>query len=164
MKSKLTVIGVILLMFIALSCLRSIEDYEMEEAAKMQKYLDENSSLNFEKKSSGLYYLELVTGTGLSATSDDSAFVFYNSYLLDGTELDSNTGTTDTLVFPLNENYVIEGFDEGVSYMKVGGKSMFLIPSKLGYGSTGNYYNIGGYTPLLFTVQLVRLKSKSAGK
>jgi FKBP-type peptidyl-prolyl cis-trans isomerase len=43
--------------------------------------------------------------------------------------------------------------------MKQGGKSMFLVPSSLGYGSMGNYYGgISGYTPLLFEVQLVLLK------
>ena len=54
---------------------------------------------------------------------------------------------------------LIQGFNEGLSYMKQGGKSLFLVPSSLGYGSMGNYYGgISGYTPLLFEVQLVLLK------
>ena len=40
-----------------------------------------------------------------------------------------------------------------------GGQAKFLVPSKLAYGSTGNYYGtIPPYTPLVFDVNLVRVK------
>ena len=51
---------------------------------------------------------------------------------------------------------LIAGFDEGITYMKEGGKATFLIPSKLAYGTSG-YYTIPGYTPLLYDVQLVKV-------
>jgi FKBP-type peptidyl-prolyl cis-trans isomerase len=38
-----------------------------------------------------------------------------------------------------------------------------LIPSALGYGSYG-YYSIPGYTPLLFTVQLLQVKGPGSKK
>jgi FKBP-type peptidyl-prolyl cis-trans isomerase len=41
--------------------------------------------------------------------------------------------------------------------MQEGGKASFLIPSKLAYGSSG-YYTIGGYTPLLYDVELLLVK------
>lgn len=146
-------------MITLISCFNKSNEFEEEEAAKIQDYLVKNSSLNFELKSSGLYYLEVATGSGLPANAHDTAYAFYTLNLLDGTELDSNTGTEDTLKFPINEGYLISGFDEGITYMKSGGKSTFLIPSKLGYGSTGDYYgNISGYTPLLFDVYLARVK------
>lgn len=140
------------------SCLPSKRELEEEEEAKIEKYLNDNPSLNFELKESGLYYLEMTKGTGLPATTHDTAYVFCTSKLLDGTEIDSNVGTTDTLIFPINEGTRIKGLDEGVTYMRVGGEALLLIPSRLGYGSTGDYYHIGGYTPLLFEVSLVRVK------
>jgi peptidyl-prolyl cis-trans isomerase A (cyclophilin A) len=143
-----------------LSCTdERIKELEKEEAAGIQSYLTSNPSLNFDLKKSGLYYLEVEAGTGLPVNQQDTAYVFYTSKLLDGTQVDSNSGTTDTLIFPVGRGYVISGFDEGVTYMKAGGKALFLVPSRLGFGSTGNYANtIPGFTPLLFNVQLVRVK------
>ena len=40
--------------------------------------------------------------------------------------------------------------------MKEGGKATFLIPSKLAYGTHGNY-SVPGYTPVIFDIQLVRV-------
>jgi FKBP-type peptidyl-prolyl cis-trans isomerase len=40
--------------------------------------------------------------------------------------------------------------------MKEGGKATFLIPSKLAYGTQGNY-SVPGYTPVIFDIQLVRV-------
>lgn len=65
-------------------------------------------------------------------------------------------GITDTLFFPVNEETLISGFDEGITYMNEGGKAMFLIPSFLGYGNSGYY--MPSYTPILFDVELVKLK------
>jgi FKBP-type peptidyl-prolyl cis-trans isomerase FkpA len=146
------------------SCLKiTNEDLEMKEDMKIQKFLEDNSSLAFITKESGLYYLDVKTGTGSAVTSHDTAYIFYTAKLLDETVLETNTGTTDTLIFPVGENYLIKGLDEGVTYMKEGGKALFIVPSRLAYGSTGNYYTIGGYTPLLFNVDLVRVK-KGPGK
>jgi FKBP-type peptidyl-prolyl cis-trans isomerase len=149
-----------LMMFVLQSCLSSkIEEYEQKEAAEIQEYLDSNPTLNFELKTSGLYYLDIVTGNGLPASVHDTAYVFYSVTFLDGKALDSNVGTKDTLIFPIGEGIMISGFDEGITYMIEGGKAKFLVPSKLAYGSTGNYYGtIPAYTPLLFDVNLVRVK------
>jgi len=131
--------------------------YEKEESAKIQDYLINNSNLNFVLKPSGLYYLEVEAGSGRLAVKHDTAYVKYAAKFLDGTVFDTNVGKTDTLIFPVNEGWLISGFDEGITYMKEGGKAMFLIPSKLAYGSSG-YYIIDGYTPLLYDVELVHVK------
>ncbi len=59
--------------------------------------------------------------------------------------------------FPVAEGYLIAGFDEGISYMKEGGKATFLLPSSLAYGSAGLLYQLPGYTPLLYDVELVKV-------
>jgi FKBP-type peptidyl-prolyl cis-trans isomerase len=43
--------------------------------------------------------------------------------------------------------------------MKEGGKSTLLIPSELAYGTYGRYPYIQGYTPLLFAIELVKVKA-----
>lgn len=130
--------------------------YEEEEKASIQDYLASHPEQNFELKSSGLYYLDVVAGTGLTPEDLDTTYVKYTIKFLDGQVFDTNVGTDDTLVFLSNAGLYPVGFEEGVSYMKVGGKALFLTPSKLAYGISGTYY-IPGYTPLLFDVELVRL-------
>jgi FKBP-type peptidyl-prolyl cis-trans isomerase len=133
---------------------------EKEENAKIQEYLGNNSMLNFVHKTSGLYYLEVLAGTGIIPADHDTAYVKYTGKFLDGTVFDTNVGTTDTLIFPVNEGWIIAGIDEGVSYMASGGKAIFLVPSNLGFGASGNYF-INGYTPLLFDIELIKVKPGS---
>jgi FKBP-type peptidyl-prolyl cis-trans isomerase FkpA len=127
--------------------------YEKRESQEIQEYLTNNFNLNFELKTSGLYYLETEAGTGLSPALYDSAYVIYTAMFLDGTVFDTNEGTGTLYGFIVGEN--IAGFDEGVMLMKEGGKSTLLVPSKLAYGTYGRYPYIQGYTPLLFELELV---------
>jgi FKBP-type peptidyl-prolyl cis-trans isomerase FkpA len=135
--------------------------YEKQEKDSINNYLSDNFNKDFELKPSGLYYLEEVAGTGEAPAAGDTVYVQYTGSFLDGTVFDTNVGKAD-FSFPLGVGYAIYGFDEGIGYMKTGGKSLFLIPSKLGYGASGNYY-ISGYTPLLFEVTLTGVH-KGAGK
>ena len=87
----------------------------------------------------------------------DTAYLKYTEKFLDGTIYDTNVGTTDTLIRPVAEGWIVYGIDEGITYMKEGGKTTFLVPSKLAYGASGSY-SIPGYTALLFDIELVRVK------
>jgi FKBP-type peptidyl-prolyl cis-trans isomerase len=151
--ASIILFGVILI--IALSCNVS-KKYEDDERAQIDSYLANNPGLAFELKPSGLYYLEVELGSGELAVTHDTVFIMYTGMFLGGTVFDTNVGTIDTLIFPVDEGWVLPGFDEGVTYMRDGGKAKFLVPSILAYGSTG-WYPIPGYTPLLFDVELVRL-------
>src|SRR5512133_1419412 len=126
--------------------------YEKAEKDSINNYLSDNFNKDFELKPSGLYYFEEVAGSGDSPVAGDTVYVQYSGSFLDGTVFDTNIGKAD-FSFPVGVGFAIYGFDEGITYMKPGGKSLLLIPSKLGYGSSGNYY-ISGYTPLLFEVTL----------
>jgi FKBP-type peptidyl-prolyl cis-trans isomerase len=129
--------------------------FERTERKKIQEYLGSHSELNFDLKPSGLYYLETVPGTGISPVAYDSAFVRYTGKLLDGYVFDSNISGA-LYGFIVGQN--ITGFDEGVTLMKVGGKSTLLIPSELAYGPMGSYPYISGYTPILFDIELIKVK------
>jgi len=153
LKIKL-ITAVVISLILSVSC-NPTEKYEREEAAQIQAYLDDNPDLNFEEKEPGLFYLEVITGTGELAITHDTAFVMYTGTYLNGTMFGTNVGTTDTLIFPVNEGWLIPGFDKGITYMRSGGKATFLLSSDMGYGNSG--YPVPAYTPLLFDVELVKL-------
>ncbi len=147
-----TVVMVALLMG---SCIKK-EDYAAVEQRNIEDFISNNPDLLFTQKPSGLYYYEAVAGTGDALRARDTVYVVYTGKFLSGSIFDSNVGK-DTLVFPVGEDqWVIPGFDEGVSYMKKGSKSVFIMPSSLAYGPTGFMF-ISGYTPLLFEVTLGRI-------
>ncbi len=140
------------------SCDKS-EKYEREEREKIDSYLASHPDQDFELKPSGLYYLEINPGDGQALQTHDTACIKYTGKFLSGTVFDTNVfsnGTIDTLFAPVNEGYLVAGYDEGLTYMTEGGKSLMLIPSSLAYGPTG-WGLIPGYTPLFFEVELLRV-------
>jgi peptidylprolyl isomerase len=104
--------------------------------------------------SSGLLITDLVEGEGAEATAGQTVVVNYRGTLENGREFDSSYGR-GPFRFPLGAGRVIQGWDEGVAGMKVGGKRKLVIPPELGYGARG----AGGVIPpnatLIFEVELV---------
>lgn len=149
----------VILIISATSC-DPTKKYKEDEQNAITSYLFDNPTLNYVLKPSGLYYLEVLEGTGSLAVKSDTAYVIYTGMFLDGTKFDTNVGK-DTLVFPVDEGWMIPGFDEAITYMKRGGKAQVVIPSSLGYGPSG-YYIIGGYTPLLYEIELAKLVTSSS--
>jgi FKBP-type peptidyl-prolyl cis-trans isomerase len=147
-----------ILLFLSVAILVSCDPakkYEKQEKDAINKYLSSNPDIAFDLKPSGLYYFDVVVGDGRQPVMHDTVSVIYTGKFLDGTVFDSNVGSTK-LVFPAGEGLTIAGFDEGITYMKQGGKATFLVPSSLAYGAMG-YYTIAGYTPLLYDVELVKV-------
>ena len=141
---------------IALVSCNPASKYEKAEKQSISNYLNNHPTDTFALESSGLYYHQVLLGTGPMPVAHDTAYVVYTGKFLDGTVFDSNVGKA-SLIFPVAEGVLIQGFDEGILYMNQGGKAQFLIPSSLGYGTQG-YYTIGGYTPLIYDVELVQVK------
>ena len=103
---------------------------------------------------SGLRITDLVVGSGAEAKAGQKVSVNYRGTLENGKEFDSSYGR-GPFSFPLGGGRVIQGWDEGVAGMKVGGKRKLVIPPDLGYGSRG----AGGVIPpnatLIFEVELL---------
>lgn len=105
---------------------------------------------------SGLRITDLTIGSGDEATAGQAVTVNYRGTLENGKEFDSSYGR-GPFRFPLGGGRVIQGWDEGVAGMKVGGKRKLVIPPDLGYGSRG----AGGVIPpnatLIFEVELLEV-------
>lgn len=107
--------------------------------------------------SSGLQYLDHVTGTGAVAQAGQTAIVHYTGWLQNGTKFDSSVDRGQPFSFPLGAGRVIKGWDEGVQGMKIGGKRRLTIPSNLGYGARGAGGVIPPHATLIFEVELLGL-------
>ena len=106
------------------------------------------------KTSNGVYYRDLVVGTGATVASGQTLAVRYTGWLSSGTQFDSNLTLANPLSFRLGVGQVIAGFDEGLVGIKVGGQRQLIIPPALGYGPYG-YGSIPGNAVLVFKVEVV---------
>ena len=125
-----------------------------QETAEPNKKLMESATIT----ESGLGYIMVKEGSGVQAENGKTVSVHYTGKLTDGTKFDSSLDRNQPIEFVLGQGRVIKGWDEGISYLKVGGKATFIIPSDLAYGERG----AGGVIPpnatLIFDVELVDVK------
>jgi FKBP-type peptidyl-prolyl cis-trans isomerase len=111
---------------------------------------------------SGLKYEDLKVGDGAEAKKGKNVQVHYTGWLLKdgekGKKFDSSHDRKEPFDFDLGAGDVIKGWDEGVAGMKVGGKRVLMIPSKLGYGARGAGRDIPPNSDLIFEVELLKVK------
>jgi FKBP-type peptidyl-prolyl cis-trans isomerase FkpA len=108
---------------------------------------------------SGLQFEDTTVGEGATATAGQKVSVHYTGWLFNdgvqGQKFDSSKDRGDPFAFKLGAGMVIQGWDEGVAGMKVGGARTLIIPASLGYGARG----AGGVIPpnatLKFDVELL---------
>ena len=109
------------------------------------------------KTASGLYTQDQQVGGGAEAQAGKTVSVHYTGWLTNGTKFDSSRDRDRPFEFPLGAGRVIEGWDEGVAGMKVGGNRKLVIPPDLGYGSRTNG-PIPGNSVLVFDVELLDVR------
>src|SRR5438105_9873432 len=108
---------------------------------------------------SGLQITDSKVGTGATPKPGQICVMHYTGWLYEngvkGKKFDSSVDRGEPFEFPIGQQRVIAGWDEGVATMKVGGKRTLVIPAKLGYGARG----AGGVIPpnatLMFDVELM---------
>lgn len=99
---------------------------------------------------------DLITGTGAEAKTGDLVTVNYVGVLYEGgKEFDSSWKRKEPYSFILGRGHVIEGWEQGLPGMKVGGRRELIIPADLAYGATGAPPAIPPYSPEVFVVDLL---------
>ena len=73
-------------------------------------------------------------------------------------QFDASWDRGDTFKFGLGKGQVIQGWDEGVQGMKVGGRRKITIPPQMAYGKRGAGGVIGPDETLVFVVDLVGVR------
>ena len=109
----------------------------------------------------GLTAKILRAGDGQVAQAGDNVVVHYTGWLYDetaennrGAKFDSSVDRGEHFQFPLGAGRVIQGWDQGVQGMKVGGRRRLTIPPDMGYGQFGAGGVIGPNETLVFVVDL----------
>ncbi len=128
------------------------ETTKLMEPIAGKKTVDENLITT----ASGLQYVELVEGTGAQPIAGQTVVVHYTGTLTDGSKFDSSRDRNQPFSFKIGAGQVIQGWDEGLATMKIGGRRKLVIPAKLGYGDRGVGPIPGGAT-LLFDVELLKI-------
>ena len=102
---------------------------------------------------------DLVVGEGAQATPGSKVTVHYVGVAFrSGEEFDASWNRGDTFKFGLGKGQVIQGWDQGVAGMKVGGRRRITIPPMLGYGKRGAGGVIKPDETLIFVVDLVDIR------
>ncbi|HEX6977621.1 MAG TPA: FKBP-type peptidyl-prolyl cis-trans isomerase [Patescibacteria group bacterium] len=100
---------------------------------------------------------DIKVGTGDEAVSGKKVTVNYVGTLTNGTKFDSSIDRNQPFTFNLGAGEVIQGWDKGVSGMKVGGKRKLTIPASLGYGNR-DMGTIPANSTLIFEVELLKVE------
>lgn len=106
------------------------------------------------EREDGLIIEDLKIGDGYEVQPGGAVVAHYHGTLkADGKEFDSSFKRGEPASFPLSG--VIQGWQEGVPGMKVGGIRRLTVPAKLGYGERGAGADIPPNSDLVFIIQLV---------
>ena len=97
---------------------------------------------------------DLKIGDGDTITADSSYSAYYIGWNPTGKVFDQSIEGT-SLKAPIAGGNLIEGWNEGVVGMKVGGIRLLTIPSAKAYGETGQGEDIPANTPLKFIVFII---------
>lgn len=132
------------------------------------------TTIQSQSKNGSIAYKVMKSGDGATPLFTDRVKVLYTGWykMVDWNREDTFTNengvkVTNKIIFDSTANRndvpsvfgvsgVVDGFSTALQYMKVGDKWEVWIPSKLGYGETGQS-NIPGFTTLVFEIELLEI-------
>jgi peptidylprolyl isomerase len=105
---------------------------------------------------SELQIADLVEGSGPEAKAGDTVEVHYVGVEFDsGEEFDASWNRGSSIEFPLRG--LIQGWQDGIPGMRVGGRRQLTIPPEKAYGPAGAGHRLSGKT-LVFVIDLLAVK------
>ena len=102
---------------------------------------------------------DLVLGSGKAAVKGALITTQYRGWLEDGTEFDYSYSRGKPFQCVIGTRRVIQGWDQGLMGMQVGGKRKLWVPAHLGYGER----QVGSIPPnsnLVFEIELLEVLTR----
>ncbi len=106
---------------------------------------------------SGLKYYDIVVGSGETPKFKQKVTVNFILTTEDGIEIENTYKSGIPMSFLFGNKDAIEGLEEGVATMRVGGRRKLWIPPELGFGSRP-YRNVPANSNLIMEVELVKVE------
>ena len=106
---------------------------------------------------SGLKYAIVEQGSGEFPSDGNAVMINYTGYLEDSTKFDSSVELDQPLEFVIGNKQVIDGLDEGIRFLRKGGKARFILPPSLAYKNVA-LSKIPANSTLIFDVELLDVK------
>lgn len=147
-----------------------------EDLAQEQRYFDLYMGSNFKDTiapptSSGLYYIEMIPGSGKSPGKEDWLLMNHVAYTIPGdvvvdTYIENVAQTsglpTDVALFgpfKFKNGTGVDGLTEGLTKMREGGGAIMCFTSELGFGKDGASLmrSVSGYSSMKYEVQLLEV-------
>lgn len=123
------------------------------ENAQIETYID-SLGKDFVRSGTGLRYHIYEHADGDTLKSGDIAVIQYKLSLING-DLLYKTGTERSEHFAVDFDDVESGLHEGVKYMSVGDKAIFILPAHLAHGITGDQAAIPPQSTLVYDLHLL---------
>ena len=99
---------------------------------------------------------DLIVGDGAEAKPGGQVKVHYVGVEFDsGAEFDSSWNRGESIEFPLRG--LIQGWQDGIPGMRVGGRRQLTIPPAQAYGPAGSGHRLSGKT-LVFVIDLLDVR------
>lgn len=164
MDRRLTILGGAIALLAAVVVVGLVAQGDAEEAEDFSTSIEASAEKPTVEIPEGDRPTELVTedltvGEGPAAEPGDTVSVQYVGVLYgNGNEFDSNWGSGQPFEVELGAGQVIQGWDQGLEGMQVGGVRRLIIPPDLAYGEAGSPPAIPQNATLVFQVELVGLE------
>ena len=102
---------------------------------------------------------DIIVGDGREAKAGDTVSTHYVGVAFStGEEFDASWNRGTPLDFRVGVGQVIEGWDQGLLGMKVGGRRRLEIPSHMAYGDAGAGSAVAPGESLIFVVDLLGVR------
>jgi FKBP-type peptidyl-prolyl cis-trans isomerase FkpA len=142
------VFGLILL---AASCGGGSTGGSGDRAERLRKNVEASAAITT------LQITDTKVGTGAEAVPGRRVKVHYTGTLLDGLKFDSSRDRGEPFEFTVGQHEVIDGWDEGVKGMRVGGIRQLVVPASMAYGAHGAGDDIPPNAALKFEIELLEV-------
>ncbi|MEZ5173543.1 MAG: FKBP-type peptidyl-prolyl cis-trans isomerase [Bacteroidia bacterium] len=129
------------------------KDFVHREASDIEAYI-KRLDLVVKKTGTGLRYRIDGDSTGKAVVSDSRVKVAYTIQLLDGSicyEVKSDSPRT----VHVDHDELISGLHEGLKLMHLNQRAVFIIPSHLAYGLTGDNNKVPPGSALVCNIQII---------